>query len=259
MCTKHDGPEEFEFDIWYKIDPENNLTGVSYRSGAGDGDGKRPTVVPYVVNYPDHWIYYGTGLQKGDKFGGNDTEALIGYEADGAQYSIDPNKNIAVPTGEDGTPSNYIILAYGKFPKPGEDGAWGDYGDNVFVDHAATMGIYQNGGVVFNSATVDWARVLVKNENPILDTITKNVLNGFGGNPQVMSNQEIILRLQSAIAKTSEWTELVNELNILIKEISDKQQYIIESLKSAIARTSELKSWTALVNELNILIDDLKG
>lgn len=73
-----------------------------------------------------------------------------------------------------------------------------------------------------------------------------------------MSNQEIIIRLQSAIARTSEWKDLVNELNILIQEISPKQQYIIESLKSAIARTSELKSWTALVNELNILINDLE-
>lgn len=73
-----------------------------------------------------------------------------------------------------------------------------------------------------------------------------------------LSNQDIILRLQSAIAKTSEWKDLVNELNKLIKEISNKQQDIIESLKSAIDRTSQIASWIALVNELNILIDDLE-
>jgi hypothetical protein len=72
-----------------------------------------------------------------------------------------------------------------------------------------------------------------------------------------MSIQEIIGRLKSAIANTTTWTELVNELNILINDISN-HQHIIESLKSAIERTTQLKSWTALVNELNILINDLE-
>jgi hypothetical protein len=34
-----------------------------------------------------------------------------------------------------------------------------------------------------------------------------------------MNNQEIIGRLKSAIARTTEWTELVNELDILIKDL----------------------------------------
>jgi hypothetical protein len=34
-----------------------------------------------------------------------------------------------------------------------------------------------------------------------------------------MNNQEIIGRLKSAIARTTEWAELVNELHILIKDL----------------------------------------
>jgi hypothetical protein len=34
-----------------------------------------------------------------------------------------------------------------------------------------------------------------------------------------MNNQKIIGRLKSAIARTNEWTELVNELDILIKDL----------------------------------------
>jgi hypothetical protein len=69
-----------------------------------------------------------------------------------------------------------------------------------------------------------------------------------------MTIQEIIGRLRSAIARTTQWTELVNELNILINDISN-HQYIIGRIQSAIARTTQ---WTELVNELNILINDLE-
>ena len=34
-----------------------------------------------------------------------------------------------------------------------------------------------------------------------------------------MNNQEIIGRIKSAIVRTTEWTELVNELDILIKDL----------------------------------------
>ena len=43
------------------------------------------------------------------------------------------------------------------------------------------MGIYSNdnGGIVFTSATADWARVLAINKDPNVDHITRNVLDNL--------------------------------------------------------------------------------
>ncbi len=50
-------------------DPESSMTGVLYEG--------YPTDAPYVVYRPDHWLFEGTGVQKGDSF-----EHLVGVEYD---------------------------------------------------------------------------------------------------------------------------------------------------------------------------------
>ncbi|WP_225845746.1 N,N-dimethylformamidase beta subunit family domain-containing protein [Streptomyces sp. HPF1205] len=50
-------------------DPESSLTGVFYEGF--------PTDAPYVVENPDHWVYEGTGVRRGDSF-----DHLVGVEYD---------------------------------------------------------------------------------------------------------------------------------------------------------------------------------
>ena len=161
------------FDNWWRSGaPENTLTGVSYRNAGGWWDGPRDAV-GYTVQHADHWVYNGTGLTNGQTFGAN--EHLVGYECDGAYYHRDSQGN-AVPTGTDGTPTNFLILGLGgplsssweELPTR-ESASTGPY--------AATLGLYVGNGTVFTCATVDWARVLGMKTNAAVDQITRNVVS----------------------------------------------------------------------------------
>ena len=145
--------------------PENSLTGVSFRNGGGANQ-DRPKV-GYVVQNQDHWVFAGTGLMEGDSFGV--AEALVGYEADGANFDRSQGSPF-VPKGDDGTPATFIILGVGDVAAFGR-------GCNL----AATMGIYTNGGTVFTGATTDWPRVVALNGEPNTVQITRNVLNRLSG------------------------------------------------------------------------------
>ena len=113
--------------------PENSMTGVSYRNGAGwyypDGD-KMWKEAKYRVRAADHWVFEGTGLKDNDLFG----EGVLGYEIDGSLFEeIDGSPRV---TGKDGTPLNFKILAsadLGYYRSHGQGGK-------------ATMGMYINRG-----------------------------------------------------------------------------------------------------------------
>jgi len=140
--------------------PENTLTGVSYRNGAGywlDEDGWKAAV--YRVNFPEHWAFAGTGLALGDAFG----EGAVGYETDAAE--IEYVDGIARATGGDGTPPTFVVLAVADL------GAWSAQGKGG----RATMGLYRGGGTVFTAASVDWASALEAG-SPVVERITRNVL-----------------------------------------------------------------------------------
>ena len=89
--------------------PENQLTGVGFlrggfhrfRDGIPNGSGA------YQVHRPDHWVFKETGLQEGMEFGGGNT--IVGYECDGCEFTMVDGR--PVPTGRDGTPKNFTILA----------------------------------------------------------------------------------------------------------------------------------------------------
>jgi N,N-dimethylformamidase beta subunit-like protein len=140
--------------------PENSLTGLSFRHGAGCWE--KPEVmaeVGYTARFAQHWVFAGTGLQDGDEF----ALGAVGYETDAAEFiEID-----AVPyaTGRDGAPASLVILATADLT------GWRAYGQGGY----ATMAIFRHGrGTVFNAATVNWGNRL---DDPVVARITQNVID----------------------------------------------------------------------------------
>jgi thiamine kinase-like enzyme len=159
-------------DQWFRVDPENRLTGVSHRNGGGQWWGKRAPV-GYTVQHADHWIFEGTSLGDGDPFGAD--HALVGYECDGASIADQPDeRGLAVPRRDDGTPENFIILGKSRLGPE-----WAQDPEDFPGGRTATMGIYANNGVVFTAATTDWPRVVAEGE-PHVEKITENVLCRLG-------------------------------------------------------------------------------
>jgi hypothetical protein len=167
----HDDVTYSRVGFWHETgEPENTLIGVSFRNGGERDRNDHPHPVGYRVQHADHWVYAGTGLRDGDVFGDGPDEYLIGYECDGADFDradLEAGRPV-VPTGADGTPDGFTILAVGD-TRP--SGPWG------FGNGAATMGLYRRGGTVFNAATTDWARVLAGGTAPAVERITRNVLD----------------------------------------------------------------------------------
>ncbi len=156
--------------------PENQLTGVGFLFGGYhrshdqfmDGRGA------YEVHRPEHWLFAGTGLQAGTQFGGQDS--IVGYECDGCEFEM--HDGLPVPTGRDGTPADFTILAtcpakwhpddsqfYERFPK-----------DRV---GASVLGTYTRGGTVVTVGSTDWAHGL-RGQDPMVVKITQNVLERLG-------------------------------------------------------------------------------
>jgi hypothetical protein len=170
----HDEVRFSRVGFWYQQGrPENASVGVSFRNGGERDRDNFPIPVGYRVQHAGHWVYAGTGLRDGDVFGAGPDEYLVGYECDGAEFD---RADLAAgrpvrPTGADGTPKDFTILAVGD-TRP--SGAWG------FGNGAATMGLFQRGGTVFTAATTDWARVLTARTTPAVERITRNVLDRLG-------------------------------------------------------------------------------
>ena len=148
--------------------PENSLTGVSFRHG-GERDGyEYPDPVGYRVQHSDHWVFEGTGLGDGDVFGDGPGEYLVGYECDGANFDradLEAGRPVR-PTGDDGTPDDFVILGVGDVGASG----WGT------GNRAATMGVHGTVGTVFTASTTDWPR-LVAAGHPAVERISRNVVD----------------------------------------------------------------------------------
>lgn len=173
VCDKTAGADDNrKRDQWFDFDPENRLTGVSHRNGGGHWWGRRDPL-GYTVQHATHWIFEGTGLRDGDVFGAD--HALVGYECDGAAVSDRPDENgFVVPRHDDGTPETFTILGIGRLGPE-----WAQDPEGFPGGRTATMGIYNNNGIVFTAATTDWPRVLAAGE-PHAARITENVLRRLG-------------------------------------------------------------------------------
>ncbi|MGK0188054.1 MAG: mono/diheme cytochrome c family protein/glucose/arabinose dehydrogenase [Verrucomicrobiales bacterium] len=143
--------------------PENQLTGVGFLRGGFhkshgqfmDGSGA------YKVHRPDHWVFEGTGLTEGKEFGG--ANSIVGYECDGCEFTIENGR--PVPTGRDGTPENFTILATAPARWAEGDLGWYDKALELWKSNEhehGCMGIYTKpgGGTVFTAATTDWSHGL---------------------------------------------------------------------------------------------------
>jgi hypothetical protein len=160
-------------------EPENTLVGVSFRNGGERDRNDFPIPVGYRVQHADHWVYAGTGVRDGDVFGAAESEYLVGYECDGAEFDradLEADRPVH-PTGNDGTPKDFAILGIGDCRASG----WG------FGNAAATMGLYtraSSDGTVFTAGTTDWARVLAGCTSPVVEQITRNVLDRLSRAPR---------------------------------------------------------------------------
>lgn len=156
--------------------PENQLTGVGFlfggyhRSHGQFMDGRGA----YTVHRPEHWLFAGTRLKRGDEFGGENT--IVGYECDGCEFEI--RDGLPVPTHRDGTPDGFEIL--GSCPAKWHPD------DALFYDRfpadrvgAAILGTYSRGGTVVTVGSTDWSHGL-QGKDAIVEQITKNVLERLG-------------------------------------------------------------------------------
>lgn len=179
----HQGGPHGALDHWWPETganrPEDALTGVSYRHGGGWWDGPRRTR-GYAVHAPEHWVFAGTGLRRGERFGGECSPPLVGYECDGAPLgTLDPMTGVAALAAHRercGTPRSFEALAVGVL----DDSGWQELPPRETQAagiglHAATLGLFANNGTVFTAGTTDWAQVLDARE-PYVDRITRNVI-----------------------------------------------------------------------------------
>ncbi|SEK31485.1 N,N-dimethylformamidase beta subunit family domain-containing protein [Streptacidiphilus jiangxiensis] len=140
--------------------PENSLTGLSFRSGAGCWGPSMPLMrrESYTVAFADHWVFEGTGLRDGDSF----ARGALGYETDAADLEF--ADGVPTATGRDGTPASFAVLATADLRH------WEAYGQGGW----AVLGVFRSGaGTVFNAGTVNWGAAL---HDPVVDRITRNVL-----------------------------------------------------------------------------------
>lgn len=173
--------------------PENQMTGVGFMYGgynkffgeymAGPGAGE------YTVHDPEHWILDGTNLKAGETFGAD--PGIAGYECDGCEFIMKDGR--PVPTGRDGTPKDFQIIATAparwsdrdgsltwikelraQLPAPTpENPAPPDYLEG---NGAAVLGTYTRGGTVVTGGSTDWSMGLAA-KNKVVDRIFRNVLD----------------------------------------------------------------------------------
>jgi hypothetical protein len=144
--------------------PENSMTGLSFRLGAGCWGTHMNAMLDeaYVVRFADHWVFDGTDLADGDTFG----RGCLGYETDAAEIEV--TDGVPRVTGRDGTPGSFTVLATADLRH------WDEYGQGG----AATMGLFTAGSAtVFNAGTVNWGAGL---HDPVVSQVTRNVLARLG-------------------------------------------------------------------------------
>ncbi len=155
--------------------PENQLTGVGFLWGGYhrshgqlmDGSGA------YTVHRPQHWLFEGTELKRGDEFGGADT--IVGYECDGAE--LEWRDGLPFATGRDGTPAAFEVLATAPAQWHPDDCEWYERWERGRRG-AACLGMYvrEGGGTVFTCGSTDWSHGL-RGGDPRVVRITRNLLD----------------------------------------------------------------------------------
>ena len=155
--------------------PENSLTGVGFLWGGYRKSHGQFMNDPaeYTVHRTDHWLFAGTGLKPGAKFGGKDT--VVGYECDGCELAW--KDGLPFPTHKDGTPENFEVVATAPARWHPDDCEWYERWEKGRTGNAV-LGAYTRGGTVVTVGSTDWSFGLKGNDANIT-RITKNVLDKF--------------------------------------------------------------------------------
>ena len=156
--------------------PENALTGVGFLWGGYRKSHGQFMNDPaeYTVHRPGHWLFAGTGVKAGDKFGGKDT--VVGYECDGCELAW--KDGLPTPTHSDGTPENFEVLATCPTRWHPDDCEWYERWEKGRTGNAV-IGTYTRGGTVATVGSTDWSHGLRGND-PVVVRVTKNVLDRLG-------------------------------------------------------------------------------
>lgn len=163
--------------------PENYLTGVSFAYGGYSNFFDQNLEGPwgYTVHNPEHWIFQGTGLQRGDIFG--DKDMVVNYECDGCDFHI--RNGIPVPTYRDGTPETFQILGTAPASLSSADQSLEMVSKALYGPHstqqisqpgAAVLGTYERGGTVVTTGCTDWVSGLRGGDSHVV-RITRNILD----------------------------------------------------------------------------------
>jgi hypothetical protein len=140
-------PEGCESRFHHAVESEANLLGVVF------SDPGAMTVAPYEVVEPNHWVFAGTGLKGGDRFGTQTLHERYGDGGSGHETDkISPS-----------SPRNTLLLARGLNPENG--------GAHLVVFETAS------GGAVFSAGSITYPTALLC-DRPT-STITANVLDRF--------------------------------------------------------------------------------
>ena len=171
--------------------PENQLTGVGFTYGGYNGSWGQfmsgPGSGTYTVHRPDHWLFAGTALKEGETFGRK--SHIAGYECDGGEFVLQNGR--PVPTGRDGTPEDFTILATAPARWSGKDAGSlssarrlrqalppGDTVPDNYLDRdgSAVVGLYTRGGTVVTVGSCDWSDGLQAGDR-VVNRIVRNVLD----------------------------------------------------------------------------------
>lgn len=152
--------------------PENRLTGVGFLWGGYRKSHGQFMEEPaeYEVHRPNHWVFEGTHLARGDKFGGKDT--IVGYECDGCELTW--RDGLPFPTHRNGTPKSFEVLATCPVRWHPDDAEWYDQWQ-IGRTGTCCLGVYTQGGTVFTSGSTDWSHGLQGEDENVVQ-ITRNVL-----------------------------------------------------------------------------------
>jgi hypothetical protein len=156
--------------------PENALTGVGFLWGGYhrshgqfmDGSGA------FTVHRPEHWLFAGTKLKRGDAFGGKDT--VVGYECDGCELVW--KGGLPYATHRDGTPKGFVVVATAPARWHPDDCEWYERWEKGRTGNAV-IGTWTRGGTVVTVGTTDWSHGLRGGDAAVV-RVTRNVLERLG-------------------------------------------------------------------------------
>ena len=182
--------------------PENTMNLTSFNRGGYHRIGKSVAAGAgaYTVHQPDHWLFEGTGIGRGDLLGQAST--VVGYECDGCELQM--VDGVPVATGNDGCPPGTVVLATAPASpftretaqRPVPDGALSEvefHAWRVLGSHdAETSRRLLNGhavfavrdgedgrGTVVSTGCTDWAWGLT-GDDPQVERITRNIIDRLG-------------------------------------------------------------------------------